>query len=275
MPIEDGVREAIDTFMVRVRHDADAHLRSLTSDVLRLVQDREDTWRSEMERAVGEARADAEATFRTHVETLRGELTREMELRLVGERADSQMAQDAVRSGARDGRLDTLERLLGVVRRLDEAVTLTGILETLAKGAAAEASRVAIMLVEDGMLRSWGHFGFSADVAPVDLPDTEARLLTAAVALRQTSFVQPSVDGRDTSVPAFMRVPAGHTGLVVPIIVGTEVVAVLYADDVGRLPEHEDAPVWTEEVELLVRHASVRLENVTSIQAAELLSKPA
>jgi hypothetical protein len=70
-----------------------------------------------------------------------------------------------------------------------------------------------------------------------------------------------------------MRVPAGHTGLVVPLTVGDEVVAVLYADDVGRREEHEDAPVWTEEVQLLARQASVRLENVTSARTVEVFNK--
>jgi len=273
MPDERRIREAIDIFMARVRHDVDAHVQTLTSDVLRLVQDREDTWRSEMERAVGEARAGAEAAFRTRVETLRGELTREMEVRLAAERADVHAMQDAMRSGMRDSRIETLARLLGSVRRLDEASTLTGILETLAKGAAAETSRIAILLVDSELLRPWGHFGFSVADAPVELRVTQAPFLAAAVALKQTSFVPPAVDGQDASSPAFMRVPVGHTGLVVPIVVGAEVVAVLYADDVERLPEQEDAPVWTEEVELLVRHASLRLENVTSMQTVELLTK--
>jgi len=80
--------------------------------------------------------------------------------------------------------------------------------------------------------------------------------LAAAVALQQTSFVPPLIEGREFTVPAFMRVPVGHTGLVVPLAVGGEVVAVLYADDVDRSEEQEDAPVWTEEVELLARHAA-------------------
>jgi hypothetical protein len=70
-----------------------------------------------------------------------------------------------------------------------------------------------------------------------------------------------------------MHVPVGHTGLVVPMAVGGEVVAVLYADDVGRTEEQEDAPVWTEEVDLLVRHASLRLENLTSTRTVEVFTK--
>ncbi|MEI6246027.1 MAG: hypothetical protein WCQ64_13410, partial [Acidobacteriota bacterium] len=69
----------------------------------------------------------------------------------------------------------------------------------------------------------------------------------------------------------FMQVPVGHTGLVVPLIVGGDVVAVLYADDVGAPPEQEDAPVWTEEIDLLVRHAAIRLENLTSVRTTEVM----
>jgi hypothetical protein len=69
-----------------------------------------------------------------------------------------------------------------------------------------------------------------------------------------------------------MRVPAGHTGVVIPIVVAGEVVAVLYGD-VDRLAAPEDGPVWIEDLELLVRHASVRLENVTSERTVEVLTR--
>jgi hypothetical protein len=105
------------------------------------------------------------------------------------------------------------------------------------------------------------------------MPLGETGVMAAAIALRQTSFVPPITPGHESMTPAFMRVTPGHTGLVVPIIVGGDVVAVLYADDVGRPEEQEDAPVWTEEVDLLVRHASVRLENVTSIRTVEVLTR--
>ena len=72
-----------------------------------------------------------------------------------------------------------------------------------------------------------------------------------------------------------MRVPAGHTGLVTPIAVAGEVVALLYADDADRPPTKEGAPIWTEDVEVLVRHASLRLENVTSERAVEVLTRQA
>jgi hypothetical protein len=271
MPIEDRVREAVDTFMARVRHDLDAHVRGLTSDLLRLFQDSQAGWRSDLDQAVNDARAEAERTSRARLESLRSELALEMDTQLSAARAELQ----SVKATVRERRSETLDRLLAAVRRLDEAKTLTGILQALAQGAAAETSRVAIFLVEGDMLQVWGQFGFASATGPVPMAVADAGALTAAVALRQTSFVSPRSDARDTTSPAFMRVPAGHSGLVVPIIVGGETVAVLYADDVNKLPQQEDAPRWSEEVELLVRHASLRLENVTSARTVDVLTRPA
>jgi hypothetical protein len=64
--------------------------------------------------------------------------------------------------------------------------------------------------------------------------------------------------------------------MIVPINVGASVVAVLYAEG----PERPSAPgsqasaasLWTEHVEVLVRHASSRLENVTSRRTVEVLT---
>lgn len=272
MPIEHRVREALDAYMARVRHDMDAHLRSLTSDMLRLVSEHQEQWRTELERGAAEARADAERTFRSRLESVRDELTREMETRLARERADLQEAMR--KTDARESRVDTVERLLGSVRRIGEATSLSSILEALVQGASAETSRVAVLLVDGDHLNVWGHRGFASGHGPSNMPIGASGTLAAAVALRQSSFVPPLVEGRGNTVPAFMRVPVGFTGVVVPLVVGGDVVAILYADDVDRTATQEDAPIWTEEVELLARHASICLENVTSVRTVELLARP-
>ena len=276
MAIEHRVREAVDAYVARVRHDLDAHIRGLTSDLTRLISEQQDQWHRELDRAVTDARGESERVFRARIEAIRDELTREMETRLGRERAEMQerLAGASPKQGARDSRVDTVERLLGSVRHIDEAQNLSGILEALARGAAAETSRIAILLVDADMFRIWGHFGFAPGVGPLPMAIGASGTLAAAVALQQTSFVPPLIEGREFTVPAFMRVPVGHTGLVVPLAVGGEVVAVLYADDVDRSEEQEDAPVWTEEVELLARHAALRLENVTSVRTVEVLAHP-
>ncbi len=290
MTMEHRLRETVDAFVARVRRDLDAHVQGLTTDLLRIGTENQEYWRSTLERAVIDARQDAERGFKARLEALRSELTREMEMHLATERSQlqaatraamqaTQAAADAAstaqaqaarfeKGDAREARVDTLERLLGAVRRIDDSTSLTGILETLAQGAATQASRVTLMLVDGDVLDPWVTHGFAAGQGPREITIGTSGMLTATVALKQTSFVKPMV-AREISTPGFMQVPVGHTGLVVPVVVGGEVVAVLYADDVGAAEVREDAPVWAEEVDLLVRHAAIRLENLTSVRTAE------
>lgn len=294
MTMEHRLREAVDAFVARVRRDMDAHIQGLTTDLVRISTENQEYWRSTLERAVTDARLDAERGFKARLEALRNELTREMDVRLSTERAQLQAATTAAvqatqaasaaqaqaalahvdggnhGGGAREARVDTLDRLLGAVRRIDESSTLTGILEALAEGAAAQTSRVALLLVDGDLLKPWVARGFAHGHGPHEITIGTSGLLAATVALKQTSFVKPLI-ARDMTTPGFMQVPVGQTGLVVPLIVGGEVVAVLYADDVGAKQVREDAPVWTEEIDLLVRHAAIRLENLTSLRTTEAL----
>ncbi len=252
MTIEDRIREAVDGYVANVRQHLDAQGQQLSDEIVRLVTAEQQEWSAERDRVVAEALAEG--------------------ARLVGQGQDAAAAVAATLHGSRQVSLDTLERLMTAVRSIDEADSLTGILGALMKGAAAQTSRVAILLIDGYMLRTWEHVGFAEGTGPTEMPIGAAGTLAAAVALKQTSFVPTVIEGRDSTVPAFMRVPAGHTGLVVPLSVGGDVVAVLYADDVARAVEQEDAPLWTEELQLLARHAALRLENVTSVRTVEVLA---
>jgi len=262
------------TIEERIREVVDAHVQSLTSDLARVVAEQEAQWRMDLDRVAAEAQAAGEARDAAEARVMQEEearLREEHASRLREETAAAQAVMGATHS-RREIRVETLERLLGAVRRIDESDSLTGILGALIHGAAAETSRVAILLVDGYMFRTWDHLGFEEGTSPTEMPIGGSGTLAAAVALRQSSFVPPVIEGRESSVPAFMRVPAGHTGLVVPLAIGGEVVAVLYADDMFRSMEQEDAPLWTEEVELLARHAALRLENVTSVRTVEVLT---
>jgi hypothetical protein len=188
------------------------------------------------------------------------------------ERLVADMARPA---GSRINRTDILNHLLDGVRRLDDATTLRAILEALAEGAAAEASRVAVMLVDGDTLKSWRQFGFAPGKGPVDLLVAASSLLSGTVTLKQATSVPPTTQTPDPSMPQFLRVPAGHVGLLIPLVVGGHVVAVLFADGVDRKANEQAAPGWTQLVEILVRHASSRLENVTQLRTVEFLTKPA
>src|SRR5262249_7024923 len=158
------------------------------------------------------------------------------------------------------------------VRRLDAAASLSAILEALAKGAVAEAARVAILIVEPGALRVWGHFGFAGGHQPTDVTSPSSHLITAAISRQQTSIVTAAAAESDNGLPAFMRPPEDQAGLITPLVVGGEVVCVMYAEGAEQRSARDEAAVWAEEVELLARHAAARLENITSERTVDVLT---
>lgn len=166
---------------------------------------------------------------------------------------------------------DSARRLLSAVHRLDEAKTLSGTFDVLLQVVAIETPRAALLLVNADRVIVWGHRGFAAGLGPFDMPVGASDAMATAIRTGQPSTVQPRQDGQDGDPPAFMHVPAGSTGVVVPLAIAKVVVAVLYADDVGR----ESGGVWTDAVELVARHASTCLEKVTSVRTVELMSRPA
>jgi len=188
------------------------------------------------------------------------------------ERAEIARASQVLEA-AREARVDTLERVLGAFRRIDQSEGLNTILDALTKAVAGRAARVAILLVDGYMLRPWGHTGFEAGTGPSEMPLGASGTLAAAVAVRKTTVVQQAADGQQNVEPAFMRLPTGRQGCIVPLLVGGDVVAILYADDLTRADDGADTASWSDEVELLARHAAVRLENITSHRAVEVLAR--
>ena len=165
-------------------------------------------------------------------------------------------------------------RLLEAVRRLDESSTLSGILEVLAKGAADEAPRVAVLLVEPDGFKVWGHFGFAGGQGPSDFAIGRVPQLTTTVMTRQTPIIWMD-DAAATDMPEFMQPSEGEAGLIAPLVVGGEVVGVVYAAGGAQRTDYKQTPVWAEQVELLVRHAAARLENVTSARTVASLTRRA
>ena len=130
MATEDHVRETIEAFVLRLRRNLDAHVQSLTADLLRIAQEAQDGSRAELARAVTDSRAESERSFE-YRSTVRGEMLREMESRLEADRAQlhARLAEETVREDPTAG----LHRVLSAIRRVDEATTLSGILETWQK----------------------------------------------------------------------------------------------------------------------------------------------
>jgi hypothetical protein len=229
----------VERFLARVRHNIDVHLETLGTDLVKVLE---------------------EEGGKVSVDRL------------------SDLAKSASTVHAQEGKLDLLAKLVGAMRLQDEATTLRGIIEALARGASGEATRVAVLLVDAQTLRTFVEFGYVGGAKPADVSIDSFPAIAHAVADRQRLLLAPAPGSHMPDVPAFMRAMSGNTGLVVPINVGAAVVAVLYAEGPerpsGANAQALAASLWTEHVEVLVRHASSRLENVTSRRTVEVLTSP-
>src|SRR5262245_43403410 len=125
------VKESVDRFVARVRHNIDVHLEALAQDLVKALQDE---------------------TGQVNAERLAAELGR------------------GASSDPHDTRFDVLAKLVGAMRLLDEATSLKGILEGLARGAAGQADRVAVLLADGQTIRAFAEFGYTAGPRPADVP---------------------------------------------------------------------------------------------------------
>jgi hypothetical protein len=227
------VKEAIDRFVARVRHNIDVHLDTLASDLVRAIEDGGGT--------------------------------------ISGDRV-SELARAASTIQTQEGKLDMIAKLVSALRLQDDATTLRGILDALARGASGEAARVAVFLVDGATLRNFADFGYLAGARPSDTALDSYDPVATVVRERQRLVLAAPAGARLPEVPPFMRAMSGNSGIVVPIIVAGAVVALLYAEGPERVAGQTATSVWMEHVEVLVRHAASRLENITSRRTVEVLT---
>jgi hypothetical protein len=224
------VKEVLDRFVIKLRQHLDGQLDTLAADLYKALEDPDGTGRVDAKRAV------------------------------------AQIAKATAKPEAAEVRADQVPRLLSAVKMLDEANTLRGLLDGLGRGAAMEATRVAILLVDGDMLRPYADFGFAVGPRPTDVALDGAPSVARSLHERQRVSLSTA---RSADVPAFMRKPAGAAGIVVPVVVGGDAVALVYAEG----PERDGEPAsWSEHVEVLSRHASARLEAITSKRTVEVFN---
>ena len=227
------VKEAVERFVARVRHNIDVHLDTLAADMVKALE--EDGGKVTTDRL-------------------------------------NDLARAASNIQAQEGKLDMLAKLVAAMRLQDEASSIKGILESLARGSSSEAARVAVLLVDGDTLRSFTDFGFVAGARPNDVPIDSYAALKKVVTDRFRLVLASSPGVRLPDVPPFMRAMSGNSGVVVPVVVANHVVAVLYAEGHERDSDRPASSLWMEHVEVLVRHASSRLENLTSRRTVEVLT---
>ena len=167
-----------------------------------------------------------------------------------------------------------LAKLVGAMRLQDEATTLRGILEALARGASGEAARVAVLLVDGEHAPRLRGLRVSRRRPPEPIRHSTVIASIAAVVRDRQRLVLAAPQGaRLPDVPPFMRAMSGNSGIVVPVIVGElRRGRAVRRGARERSPARRRTSVWMEHVEVLVRHASSRLENVTSRRTVEVLT---
>jgi hypothetical protein len=167
----------------------------------------------------------------------------------------------------RNAQLAMVDRLFGAMRSMDAAKSLTDVLTILVQSAAAEASRAAIFVSNGEHLQGHKSVGFSADIAAQRVPARGTSLFAKAVERREAVA---SSQEAGLEAPAFASLPAGRAAIAVPIAIGGEPVAVLYADDGGATDQIAPAS-WPEVVQMLGSHAASCLAHLTAARTAQAM----
>jgi predicted nucleic acid-binding Zn-ribbon protein len=183
--------------------------------------------------------------------------------------AEAARERDSDRVAERQAQLAVVERLLTAVRAMDSGRSLTDVLSALTSAAAVEAPRVALFVVNGPELRSWKTVGFDSEAVQASLSDQG---LLAEVMRRREPVV--SAEGDGPAAPAFASLPADRAAIAVPLMVASQPVAVLYADDAAAGPADTPAS-WPEAVQILGHHASINLAHLTAARAAEAMRRSA
>lgn len=244
-------QRVLEAALEAARDEAD---RTLTA---RLDQQREDA-----ERALEAARHEADRTLTARLDRLREDAERTLVEQLAAAAAAAPPPEPPPPPPPPID--DVVIRMRDGIRRLDRVSRLTEALDALGSLAAGEASRAAVLTVQDDRVRGWSFIGFEPAVDPahqVDLTLDEAGLVGHAVVTGATQQ-----QGRG---PAFTALSSDGHAVAVPVLVGGEVMAVLYGDDGGNDPQAG----WRQSLEILASHAGHCMEALTAARAAQLVGQ--
>ena len=287
MVLEDAVQRSGEKLLRRIREQSEPEIRGFIGDLLTAAA-RERA--AAIEDARRRADADRDRAVRDEVAGVRVEAKRAMDEALAAarEEADRVLAErvgevqaEAERTLAALAELETtlaaapkpeevLGRVVDGVRRLDQASSLTDVLNALAEVAGSEAQRAGVVIVEGERIRGWRFVGFEPalpSARQVDVALVDAGIVGEAAQSAASRSVEAGAEaGAGGAVPAFMTLPSGANAVAVPVMVGGDVSAIVYGDDGGGEP----AAGWRESIEILARHAGHCLEGLTAARLAQL-----
>jgi hypothetical protein len=214
----------------------------------------------ELQRIAAAEQAAAEARMQ---EQMRLNALRAAGAQLTAITAAETRGREAARANAERTIRAATERLVEGIRRLDDARSLSAILDALADLASQEAPSVALFTVDGNVLRSWKSHGYTA---PSSVEIQEGSPL--ADWLRAGA---PDDQDRLGQITLFDGTAGAGRRVLLPIRVGEGVAAVLCAEQ-GEDGAHVE---YSMTLEILTRHAARCLEAVTAARTAQLLVRPA
>jgi hypothetical protein len=172
--------------------------------------------------------------------------------------------------------LATGERLAEALRAIDRARSLSEILDTLATCAADEAPRAAVLLVRDAKLVGWQFVGFGTALekgTTFELPLDESGIVGEAV---RTEAAIGGASASTLTPPPFATASDEGERLAIPLMIGGQVIAALYAESGGIQGDVRPARfAWRSALEMLASHAARALEAVNAFRTAQLMSDAA
>jgi hypothetical protein len=274
----DQIRDELE----QVRRTADAEV----SDIRRLASAEIEGARRHVEEHLNDAQrqsADALAASRRETAEVRVELERLQ--RALGdasraaeaadrERAAMQQSLDEVRhaatlaSEALSGVTARTQQIVDAIRAIDAAGSIGDVLERLAHAAKGYAQRSVLLMVRGSSLTAWRPGDFP-DLTGASIPVDGGGLIARAVAQRQPLARLDGTPESDGAMPAFAADGRPRDAVALPIVLGGETVAILYAD----APRGGTDPVdrrWPLALEVVTCYASRVIEATTLKRSAGL-----
>ena len=224
--------------------------------------------REELEQALATERLRAQSQIEAERQRFEVELASERDrTRPAGQSEEgSESAVTEARASERQSQLAAIERLLDSVRSIGAGRSLSDMLEALVSAAAAEAPRAALLVVSGRELQVFAERGFGNAAAAGSRLEVGDDMLAQALGGGQAVA---STGDPLFRAPGFASLPSGRAALAVPIVVGDQIVALLYADD--GLEEAQVPASWPEAIQILGRHCAACVAYLTAVRTAQTI----
>lgn len=157
--------------------------------------------------------------------------------------------------------------LLEDLRAIDAAASLSDALGAAVTGASRTAPRAALFVVNGEQLEEWVVPGVPA-ISTGSIHVTERAAGVLGDVLRRNEPMSTGGNGTGPKAPAFAALPPGRTATAVPLLLGGQSVAVLYADE-GR--EGSAPASWRDTIQILGSHTSACLAHLTAVRTTQAM----